>query len=278
MAVTAAASVTSVGTTSNLAARGSRSLLQRRGAAARDGHLIARTGQRDGDGAANSGTSTRDECNLGHLRTPRYAQSKTRSLAPDAATDLADVVAARERHAHLQFAADDLERELHARPAQCAETIEVGAAREVPRAPSATAFRMSCPERMPPSSSTSHRRPRHRPPRATPQSWTWCHRAGARRDSTPPARRHRAPPTWRASSGSMMPLTISLPFQRPRISSRSFQVTEASNWRGEPLRERRAARALHRRREIAEGRDCVPRSTLQRPARLGSRCRAHCGT
>ena len=36
--------------------------------------------------------------------------------------------------------------------------------------------------------------------------------------------------TRRASSGSMMPLTMSLPFQRARTCSRSFQVTEASNW------------------------------------------------
>ena len=93
----------------------------------------------------------------------------------------------------------------------------------------ASALSMSWPLRMPPSSSTSHRpctasTTRGRaamvelPPSSCRPPWLDTTSASAPRSTT-----------RRASSGSITPLTMSLPFQRRRTSSRSFQVTEASN-------------------------------------------------
>ena len=137
------------------------------------------------------------------------------------------------------------------------------------RAPRACALRMSCPERTPPSNSTSQRPPTasttpgsaeivEAPPSSCRPPWFDTTSASA-----PSAT------TRRASSGSMMPLTISLPFQRARIASRSFQVTEASNCAGDPLRERGAAGARNRGSEVAEF-AALARGHAPGPARLGA--------
>src|SRR5271168_3774380 len=98
-----------------------------------------------------------------------------------------------------------------------------------PRAPSASAFAMSWPERMPPSNSTSQRPPtastisgRTEIVEGAPSSWRppWLETTIA---SAPAATLKRA------SSASRTPLRINFPGQRLRTHSTSRQFADASN-------------------------------------------------
>ena len=133
-------------------------------------------------------------------------------------------------------------------------------------APSASARKMSCPVRTPESSRISFC-----PPIASatfgsaemvegaPSSWRppWF-------DTTTPS----APvfSASRASSGSRMPFSTSLPVQIERIHSTSFQLTVGSNWLLRPFGERDAAEAGQVAVDIGEG-PALAVEDAPRPAR-----------